>query len=463
MEREKFKKPEIDKIYLKLASPEKILDWSFGEVTKPETVNYRTQRSEKNGLFDERIFGPDKDYECYCAKYRGIRYKGITCEKCGVEVTRSIVRRERMGHITLASPVAHIWFLRSMPSRISTLLGMNSSDVEKVIYFAGYLITEVFDEEKQKIISEIESEYKTKLKSSQDEKTKEKLKELYVETKNEINGIQKGVVLDEVAYHKYSMKYGSLFEAEIGAEAIYKIFQELDMEKLVAELEKQVEDASAIQRDKLNRRISLLRSMIKSGIRPEWMFFTHVPVIPPAIRPMVALDGGRQATSDINDLYRRVINRNNRLKKLKDIGAPDVILRNEKRILQEAVDALIDNNIRHSSSSSMASQAQKRPLKSLADNLKGKRGFFRGNLLGKRVDYSGRSVIVIGPTLALNECGLPKHMALELFRPFIISELLKKELAFNIRGAGRMIDDGSPEVWEILEHVIEDKYVLLRW
>ncbi len=456
------KQKNIDKIFLKMASPERILEWSCGEVTRPETVNYRTQRSEKNGLFDERIFGPEKDYECYCGKYKGIRYKGITCEKCGVEVTKAIVRRERMGHIELASPVSHIWFLRSMPSRISLILGMSSSDVEKVIYFAGYLITKIDEEEKKRILSDLESELKTKSKTAQDKKTKERLKDLYQDTKKEIDEIVKGKVLDEIQYHKYSMKYSALFEASIGAEAIYDIFKSLNLEELLANLQKDIENAPSLLKIKLNKRISLIKSMINSKIRPEWMFLNYIPVIPPALRPMVALDGGRQATSDVNDLYRRVINRNNRLKKLKIIGAPDVILRNEKRILQEAVDALIDNSIRHNSNSGMMSAAQKRPLKSLADNLKGKKGLFRGNLLGKRVDYSGRSVIVIGPNLALHQCGLPKHMALELFKPFVISELLKKELAFNIRGAGRLIDDGAPEVWEILEDVIKDKYVLLN-
>lgn len=460
--RRKQKQKNIDKIFLRLASPERILDWSHGEVTRPETVNYRTQRSEKNGLFDERIFGPEKDYECYCGKYKGIRYKGITCEKCGVEVTRAIVRRDRMGHIELASPVSHIWFLRSMPSRISLILGMGSADVEKVIYFAGYLVIKTDEDEKKRILSDLESEFKTKTKTAQDQKTKDHLKDLYQDTKKEIDEIVKGKVLDEVQYHKYSMKYGSLFEAEIGAEAIHRIFQELDLKQLLENLQKELEEATSVTRDKLNKRISLIKSMIKSDIRPEWMFLKYIPVIPPALRPMVALDGGRQATSDVNDLYRRVINRNNRLKKLQNIGAPDVILRNEKRILQEAVDALIDNSIRHNSNSGMMNAAQKRPLKSIADSLKGKRGLFRGNLLGKRVDYSGRSVIVIGPTLALNQCGLPKHMALELFKPFVISELLKKELAFNIRGAGRLIDEGAPEVWEILEEVIREKYVLLN-
>jgi len=460
--RRKQKETNIDKIFLRIASPERILEWSHGEVTRPETVNYRTQRSEKNGLFDERIFGPEKDYECYCGKYKGIRYKGITCEKCGVEITRAIVRRDRMGHIELASPVSHIWFLRSMPSRISLILGMTSSDVEKVIYFAGYLITKVDEDEKKRIVSDLESEFKSKSKNAQDDKTKEHLKQLYQDTKTEIDSIIQGKVIDEVQYHKFSMKYGSLFEAEIGAEAVYQLFKNLNLEELKANLEKDLEKATSVMRDKLNKRLSLVKAMIKSEIRPEWMFLKYIPIIPPAIRPMVALDGGRQATSDVNDLYRRVINRNNRLKKLQNIGAPDVILRNEKRILQEAVDALIDNSIRHNSNSGMMNAAQKRPLKSIADSLKGKRGLFRGNLLGKRVDYSGRSVIVIGPTLKLDQCGLPKHMALELFKPFVISQLLKKELAFNIRGAGRLIDEGAPEVWEILEEVIADKYVLLN-
>jgi len=453
----------FDSIILKVASPERIKEWSFGEVTKPETINYRTQRSEKSGLFDEKIFGPDRDWECYCGKYRGIRYKGIVCEKCGVEITRSIVRRERMGHIDLATPVSHIWFLRSMPSRIGMILGLNTPDLEKVIYFAGYIVTNVSEEEKSRILKDLESEYKTKVKNLQDEKSKEVVKELYVQAKKDIESIQEGRVLDEVEYHNFSLKYGTLFEAGIGAEAIYNIFKNIDLKKLVVNLEAQLEKAGSVEVEKLNKRLSLLRSMVNSGLRPEWMFLSRIPVIPPGLRPMVPLDGGRYATSDVNDLYRRVINRNNRLKKLKEISAPDVILRNEKRILQEAVDSLIDNSIRHGNSSQSAvNQSQRRALKSLSDNLKGKRGLFRANLLGKRVDYSGRSVIVVGPDLALNQCGLPKFMALELFRPFVISELLKKEHAFNIRGAGRLIDDGIPEVWAILEDIIKDKYVLLN-
>jgi DNA-directed RNA polymerase subunit beta' len=454
---------DFDVVALRLASPERIKEWSFGEVTKPETINYRTQRSEKNGLFDEKIFGPDKDYECYCGKYRGIRYKGIVCEKCGVEITRSIVRRERMGHIELATPVSHIWFLRSMPSRLGIILGMTTADLEKVIYFAGYIVTKVHEDARAEIMKDLESEFKSKIKTAQDEKTKEALKTMYTGAKKEIDAIQEGVVLDEIEYGKFSMKYSTLFEAGIGAEAIHNLCKTLDLKKLEVQVLASLEKANSLEKDKINRRLSVVRAMIKSNIRPEWMFLSRIPVIPPALRPMVPLDGGRYATSDVNDLYRRVINRNNRLLKLKEIMAPDVILRNEKRILQEAVDALIDNSIRHGNSTTAAgSLASKRALKSLADNLKGKRGLLRGNLLGKRVDYSGRSVIVVGPDLALDQCGLPKHMALELFKPFVISELLKRELAYNIRGASRLIEDGIPEVWAILEEVIEGKYVLLN-
>ncbi len=452
----------FDSITLKLASPERIREWSYGEVTKPETINYRTGRSERSGLFDERIFGPEKDYECYCGKYRRIRYKDIICEKCGVEVTRSIVRRDRMGHIELASPVSHIWFLRGVPSRMSTLLNISVSDLEKVIYFAGYIIINVSNEEKETITKNLESEFKSKIKSVNNEEEKEKLKELLLNTKREISEIVPGKVLNEIAYHHFGLKYGSCFEASIGAEAIFTIFKNLDLEKIKAETQAMLPKASSIDKEKLEKRMSLIRSMIHSGIRPEWMFLTVIPVIPPALRPMVALDGGRHATSDLNDLYRRVINRNNRLKKLKEIGAPDVILRNEKRILQEAVDALIDNSIAKQNDSQAVSASQKRALKSLSDNLKSKQGLFRQNLLGKRVDYSGRSVIVVGPGLKLNQCGLPKHMALELFRPFVISKILETELAFNIRGANRLIEEGIPEVWAILEEVIRGKYVLLN-
>lgn len=468
-----FKKTEFKKpapmptnytgVSLKLASPETILEWSWGEVTKPETINYRTQRPEKHGLFDERIFGPVEDYECSCKKYRGIRYKGIVCEKCGVEITRAIVRRERMGHIDLCVPVSHIWFLRGVPSRIAMILGITASSIEKVIYFAGYIITKVSEADRARILSDLDTEFKTKLKALQNEEAREALKVRMEDTKREIDGIQQGVVLDEMNFHRYSIKYSTLFEARIGAEAIFDLFKNLDLAKLAEELEDRYTKAGAMERAKLDKRLALIRGMQNAGVRPEWLFLTRIPVVPPAIRPMVALEGGRHASSDLNDLYRRVINRNNRLKKLIDIQAPDVILRNEKRILQEAVDALIDNSIRHGGGAySVMSQAQRRPLKSLSDYLKSKQGYFRQNLLGKRVDYSGRSVIVIGPELALDQCGLPKHMALELFRPFVIAELLKQELAYNIRGAGRLIEDGVPEVWAILENIIKHKYVMLN-
>ncbi len=452
---------DFDAISISLASPDVIREWSHGEVTKPETINYRTGRSERNGLFDERIFGPEKDYECYCGKYRRIRYKGIICEKCGVEVTKSIVRRERMGHIDLASPVAHIWFLRSTPSRLALLLGLTAGNIEKVVYFAGYIVTKVNEKQRAEVLKSIDSEYKIKIQTLTDDKEKEELKDLSQVTKKEVQSIAEGLVLNETQYHKFSLKYGSTFEASIGGEAIYNICKNMDLAKLAKQVEEKLETASAAERPKTQKRLGLIRSMLSSNIRPEWMFLTVIPVIPPGIRPMVALEGGRHATSDVNDLYRRVINRNNRLKKLKDIQAPDVILRNEKRILQEAVDALMDNSMRHQSQMAM-NTAQRKSLKSLADNLKGKQGYFRQNLLGKRVDYSGRSVIVVGSSLKLNQCGLPKHMALELFRPFVISKLLKKELAYNIRGANRLIDEGIPEVWAILEDVTKDKYVLLN-
>jgi len=454
---------DFNAISLKLASPEKILEWSYGEVTKPETINYRTSRSERNGLFDERIFGPEKDYECYCGKYKRIRYKDIVCEKCGVEVTRSIVRRERMGHITLATPVAHIWFLRNIPSRMGLVLDLSIGDLEKVIYFAGYIVTKVNDEEKARILREIDSEFKQKAKGLTDEVERERLKNAVLEAKRQVESLEPWKVLDEMVYHRLSLKYGTAFEAGIGAEAIESIFKELDLDDLLSRLEARLEKASSLERAKLQKRFNLVKSLKRAGVRPEWMFLRNIPVIPPALRPMVALDGGRHATSDVNDLYRRVINRNNRLKKLLELSAPEVILRNEKRILQEAVDSLIDNSIRKGGGSEGAmNQTQRRPLKSLADSLRGKQGRFRQNLLGKRVDYSGRSVIVVGPELKISQCGLPKHMALELFRPFIISKILSQELAYNIRGAGRLIDEGIPEVWAILEEVIQDKYVMLN-
>ncbi len=455
---------DFDAITLKLASPERIREWSYGEVTKPETINYRTQRAEKSGLFDEKIFGPTRDYECFCGKYKGIRYKGIVCDRCGVELTRNIVRRERGAHIELSSPVAHIWFLRGIPSRIATLLGLSAAEVEKVVYFAGYIVTKVNEEERARVLRDIDAEFKQRSKAAhENEEELKRLKDRLSQAKGEVEGLRAGQVIDEMTYHRFSMRYGTIFEAAIGAEAIYNIFKEMDLEALRDTLIGEREKAGNAEKQKINRRLAVISSMIKAGVKPEWMFLTALPVSPPALRPMVALEGGRHASSDLNDLYRRVINRNNRLRKLMDIKAPEVILRNEKRILQEAVDALIDNSIRHGGSQAGAmSAAQRRPLKSLSDYLKGKQGYFRQNLLGKRVDYSGRSVIVVGPELRLNQCGLPKHMALELFRPFVIAELLKRELAYNIRGAGRLIEDSIPEVWAILEEVITDKYVLLN-
>jgi len=455
-----IKVTDFKSILIKLASPEKILSWSHGEVTKPETINYRTQRAERNGLFCEKIFGPEKDFECYCGKYRRIRYKGIICEKCGVEVTRSIVRRERMGHISLAAPVSHIWFLRGIPSQMGLILNITVQDLERVIYFAGYIVTKVNEEGKSVFFKNLDAEYKSKSKTAVSKEEKEELKALFVKAKSELDMIRLYKVLSQPDYYYLSRKYGEIFEVGAGAEAIHSIFKGIDLGELRKKIEEQIGANIASDQLKLVKRLNIVKSMQLSGIRPEWMFLTVIPVIPPALRPMVSLEGGRHATSDVNDLYRRVINRNNRLKKLIEIKAPEVICRNEKRILQEAVDALIDNSMRHGNVAT--SQGQKRPLKSLADMLKGKQGRFRQNLLGKRVDYSGRSVIVVGPELKMHQCGLPKRMALELFRPFIIAELLKNELAYNIRGAGRMIDDKTPEVWAALEEVIKNKYVLLN-
>ena len=453
---------DFDAVAMRLASPERSLEWSYGEITKPETINYRTQRPEKNGLFDERVFGPEKDYECYCGKYRGIRFRGIVCEKCGVEITRAIVRRERMGHIDLATPVSHIWFLRGIPSRIALMLGLSAAEVEKVVYFAGYIVTHVDETERTRLLKDLEQEFAIKTKSAATAEVKTELKDKATKAKKEIESIAQGVVLDEAAYHLFAVKYGAMFRASIGAEALYNILKAIDLDALVKTLKEQQEKAGAAERDKLRKRLALAEALKRAEVRPEWMFMTRLPVVPPALRPMVALEGGRHASSDLNDLYRRVINRNNRLKRLLAIHAPEVILRNEKRILQEAVDALLDNSMRRGAGVLGILGGRRRALKSLADYLKGKHGYLRQNLLGKRVDYSGRSVIVVGPDLALDECGLPKHMVLELFRPFVIQGLLSRELAYNIRGAGRLIEDEAPEVWPILEEAIKGKYVLLN-
>ncbi len=458
-----MKVADLESIRIKLASPDDIMTWSHGEVLKPETINYRNQRPEKDGLFCERIFGPEKDYECYCGKYRKIRFKGIVCDRCGVEVTKSSVRRERMGHIKLACPVSHIWFLRSVPSKIGMILDIPMNKLEKVIYFASYIITSVDEDGKKRILEEINAEYKQKSKNV-DKDSKSDVKELR-EAKNtaesELNEIKELKTLTEVEYYDFSLKYGEIFEAGTGAEALRKVFEKIDLAKVTSEIEKELDGCTSNERLKLLKRLKLVKGMKKAGIRPEWMFLTMIPVLPPDLRPIVQLDGGRYASSDLNDLYRRVINRNSRLKYLLEINAPDVIVRNEKRMLQEAVDALIDNEMRKGVMT-RATTGGRRLLKSLADMLKGKQGRFRQNLLGKRVDYSGRSVIVVGPDLELSQCGLPKKMALELFKPFVINKILSREMAYNVRGATRLIEEETDDIWGILEEVVKDKVVLLN-
>ncbi|HOP55446.1 MAG TPA: DNA-directed RNA polymerase subunit beta' [bacterium] len=414
------------KIQIKLASPEKIKEWGtrrvggqviYGEVKKPETINYRTFKPEMDGLFCERIFGPTRDWECYCGKYRKLRYKGIICDKCGVEITSSKVRRERMGYIELAAPVAHIWFFKSVPSRIGLVLNLSMKDLEKVLYFAAYIVLDPGD-----------------------------------------TSLQKCQVISDVEYEEYRDKYGNKFRAGMGAEAIRELLAEVDLESLSKELRKELETANGQKRVKILKRLDMIEGLFKSGNRPEWMILERLPVVPPELRPMVPLDGGRFAVSDLNDLYRRVINRNNRLKKLIELQAPEIIIRNEKRMLQEAVDALIDNGRRNAA----VVGSNRRPLKSLSDLLKGKQGRFRQNLLGKRVDYSGRSVIVVNPELRLNQCGLPREMALELFKPFVMRRLVERKFAHNIKNAKRMVERMRSEVWDILEEVIKDYPVMLN-
>jgi len=448
-------------IKLKIASPDDILGWSHGEVIKPETINYRTQRPEKDGLFSERIFGPTKDWECYCGKYRRVRYKNVVCDKCGVEVTRAIVRRERMGHISLAAPVMHIWFLKSAPSKVSLLLDVSTQKLEKVVYYAAYIVTSVNDENRKRVLGDLEAEFKSRKKSiKEDDLTSEDLKSGFLTAKEELQSLHPGSILSESEFYNLSKRFGDVFEAATGAEGIKKILENIDLKKLVSELKKALKEAedSAVE-VRLSRRLKVASSMYKQNLKPGWMVLTVLPVLPPDLRPMVALDGGRYATSDSNDLYRRVINRNNRLKKLLEIKAPDVIVINEKRMLQESVDALVDNSARFGV---QQMSAQRRPLRSLAEMLKGKQGRFRQNLLGKRVDYSGRSVIVIGPELKLHQCGLPKKMALEIFKPFVINKIIERGLAHNIRNSNRLIELAPPEVWAILEEVIVNKKVLLN-
>jgi len=453
-----------------LASPKDVLNWSKGEVLKPETINYRTLKPEKDGLFCERIFGPTKDYRCYCGKYRGIRYKGIVCDRCGVEVTASSVRRERVGHIKLAVPVSHIWFLRGIPSRIGMVLDISREKLEKVVYFVAYIVTSVSEGKKKGVIEAIEKEYKSKVKKEKTELKNKKelrlvlnqLKEAKERAIDDVAKIKPFQVLSEMGYRDFSLKYGEIFEAKTGGEAIYEIFKQIDLKKEIKGIEEELKNNTLpSQNRKIFRRLRFLQGMLDNNIRPEWMFLTVLPVLPPDLRPMVQLDGGRYASSDLNDLYRRVINRNNRLKYLLEISAPEVIIRNEKRMLQEAVDALIDNGMR-TGTTIKATTGGKRLLKSLADMLKGKKGRFRRNLLGKRVDYSGRGVIVVGPELKLHHVGLPKEMALEIFKPFVIKKLLEGELAYNVRGASKLIEEQTDEVWAILEGIVKNKLVLLN-
>ena len=408
----------FDSIKIGLASPDQIRAWSYGEVTKPETINYRTLKPEREGLFCERIFGPTKDWECHCGKYKRIRFKGKVCDRCGVEVTRSKVRRERMGHIELAAPVSHIWYFKGIPSRIALMLDISPKVLENVLYFSQYIVTDPGD----------------------------------------CRDLAKYQVLSETEYNDMREKYEDDFQAGMGAESIQKLLAEIDLEKLSAQLREELEGSSGQKRIRVLKRLDVVESFLASGNRPEWMILDVVPVIPPDIRPMVQLDGGRFATSDLNDLYRRVINRNNRLKKLLELNAPEIIIRNEKRMLQESVDALIDNGRR----GRPVTGPNNRALKSLSDMLKGKQGRFRQNLLGKRVDYSGRSVIVVGPELKMYQCGLPKEMALELFKPFVMKRLVETKAEQNIKSARKAVERAKDSVWDALEVVIKGHPVMLN-
>ncbi len=418
-----FEKPKdplfFSAIRISLSSPEKIREWSHGEVKKPETINYRTFKPERDGLFCAKIFGPVKDYECNCGKYKRMKHRGVVCEKCGVEVIQSKVRRERLGHINLATPVAHIWFLKSLPSRIGNLLDITLKDLEKVLYSECYVVIDPKE-----------------------------------------TGLQQGELVTEDRYAKLVEEFGEDgFSAGMGAEAIRDLLHSIEIHKLSEQLRQEMKDAtSEAKRKKTAKRLKVVDAFRESGNRPEWMMLEVIPVIPPDLRPLVPLDGGRFATSDLNDLYRRVINRNNRLKRLQELNAPEIIIRNEKRMLQEAVDALFDNGRRGKT----ITGPNKRPLKSLSDMLKGKQGRFRQNLLGKRVDYSGRSVIVVGPELKLHQCGLPKKMALELFKPFIYNKLEQRGLVTTIKSAKKLVEKERPEVWDILEEVIKEHPILLN-
>jgi len=475
---------DFDAVRISLASPEQIRSWSYGEVTKPETINYRTLKPERDGLFCERIFGPTKDYECFCGKYKKIRYKGIICDKCGVEVARARVRRERMGHIELACPVGHIWFTKGIPNRMGLLLDLSPRSLERVLYFSHYIITSVDGEALQEAIKQLEENISQEIAECQNaleagiteleqkQATVEEINQLrryFVEKKaqleeklstemEQLKDLCPRALLTEERYHGLKQKYGQVFEAEMGAEAILQLLKGVNLDEMRDHLFQEVHSTSGQRRRKASKQLQVVEAFHRSGNKPEWMILTVLPVLPPELRPMVQLDGGTFATSDLNDLYRRVINRNNRLHHLLEIGAPQVIIRNEKRMLQEAVDSLIDNGRRGQAISLSGTHK----LKALSDMLRGKQGRFRQNLLGKRVDYSGRSVIVVGPGLKLHQCGLPRRMALELFKPFVMRRLVEQGLAHNIKSARRLVERAKPEIYDILEEVVEERPVLLN-
>jgi len=475
---------DFDAVRISLASPEQIRSWSYGEVTKPETINYRTLKPERDGLFCERIFGPTKDFECYCGKYKRIRYKGVICDKCGVEVARAKVRRERMGHIELACPVSHIWFAKGIPGRLGLLLDLSPRSLEHVLYFSQYIITSIDEEAREEAIKQLEentiqeiAERQSALDSQitqmeQEQATVEEINQLRRKFIDEKTGLEEELATDkerlselkvkdlltESQYHELKQKCGHVFEAGMGAEAILQIIKGINLDEIRNNLLLETQSSSGQRRKKASKQLRVVEAFRNSGNRPEWMVLTVLPVLPPDLRPMVQLDGGRFATSDLNDLYRRVINRNNRLRHLIEIGAPEIIIRNEKRMLQEAVDSLVDNGRRGRAISISGNHK----LKSLSDMLRGKQGRFRQNLLGKRVDYSGRSVIVVGPELKLHQCGLPRRIALELFKPFVMRQLVAQGLAPNIKSARRLVERAKSEVYDILEEVVKERPVLLN-
>jgi DNA-directed RNA polymerase subunit beta' len=453
-----FSTTEIEKLVLKIASPEEILTWSKGEVLRPETINYRTGKAERQGLFSEVIFGPMKNFECSCGKYKNPQVKGIVCERCGVEVTHSSVRRERMGHIVLAAPCAHIWFLKVYPYPLKLFLDIPLYQLEKVIYYSAYIITRVNEEEKERILKEIEKEYKEFMAKAESREEKRQKTAIFNQIKEELRTLQPKKVLSDTEYFYFSRKYPNTFEVGIGAEPIRRFLEEIDLEEMKKEILKKLPKATGIEKKNLSLKLRFVNAFIKHNRRPEWMILTILPVIPPDLRPIVQLAGGKYTSSDLNDLYRRIINRNNRLKKLIELKTPEIILRNEKRMLQEAVDALIDI----SRKKEKITVGRRKVIKSLADNLRGKEGRFRQNLLGKRVDYSGRSVIVVDPELRINECGLPKKMAFELFKPFVVHELLKENKVQTTKQANYLIEIQDPDALAALERVVQNKYVLLN-